>query len=189
MKTRGGDGGGGGEEDSASAPGNGLHQLTSVASATDFTTSERPSAKTQTAHTRPRAPASDAIAPNWGRARAFECYLFPLEYNRAIGPQADCNRCMRAGLSRAIASLVFECALAKGRSRQDACRAMGRAGHWTGHFWGSRGIPDARRSRGKITSIEYIRDKSLHITQEIARYSDREKSENRNRQYCQVPRE
>ena len=86
------------------------------------------SAKTQMAHTRPRAPASDAIASNWGRAHAFECYLFPLEYNRAIGPRADCNRCARRWLSWAIAPLVFECALAKGRSRQDACRAMVRAG-------------------------------------------------------------
>ena len=39
-----------------------------------------------------------------------------------------CNRCARRWLSWAIAPLVFECALAKGRSRQDACRAMGRAG-------------------------------------------------------------
>ena len=39
-----------------------------------------------------------------------------------------CNPCARRWLSCAIAPLVFECALAKGRSRQDACPAMGRAG-------------------------------------------------------------
>ena len=50
------------------------------------------------------------------------------------------NRCGRGGLSRAIASLVFECTLAKGRSRWDARRAMGRAGHTVGRFRGIRGI-------------------------------------------------
>ena len=111
------------------------------------------SAKTQMAHTRPRAPASDAIAPIRGRARALECYLFPLEYNRAIGPQADYNRCARMGLSRAIASLVFECTLAKGRSRRDACRSMGRAGHWTGLSQGFRGTQMHTREKFMIMNI------------------------------------
>ena len=51
-----------------------------------------------------------------------------------------CNCCVRAGLSRAIASLVFECALAKGRSRWDACRVTGGACCYSGPYWGPRGI-------------------------------------------------
>ena len=103
-------------------------------------TSKTASAKTRNASTRPRAPASDAIAPIRGRARALECYHFPLEYNRAIGPRPACNRCARRGLSRAIASLVFECALAKGCWRRDACRAMGEARLYSsGHDQGTRG--------------------------------------------------
>ena len=111
------------------------------------------SAKPRMAHTRARAPASDAIDPNWERARAFECYHFPLEYNRAIGPRADCNRCARAGLSCAIASLVFECALAKGCWGRDACRAMGRERLYSSRqYHGTRGTNDAYR----MMSIEYI---------------------------------
>ena len=76
------------------------------------------SAKARTAHTRLRAPASDAIAHNWGRARAFECYLFPLEYNRAIGPRPDCNRLQSL---RAQVALVRDCTA---RFRVPPCQGL-----------------------------------------------------------------
>ena len=89
------------------------------------------SAKTQTAHTRPRAPASDAIAPIRGRARALECYLFPLEYNRAIGPRADCNRLQSL---RARGALAGDCST---RFRMHPCQGSFAPGRLSSNGWGT----------------------------------------------------
>ncbi|KAI0713740.1 hypothetical protein C8Q76DRAFT_468987 [Earliella scabrosa] len=111
------------------------------------------SAKARTAHTRLRAPASDAIAPNWGRARAFECYLFPLEYNRAIGPRPDCNRSARRR------PLVCDCVA---RFRMRACQglfALERlSSDGSGGPLGIRRFRDSRETQMQIMRKDYERN-------------------------------